>query len=246
MPGQNINNCADDIFKTILMYENNCILPQISLSDGRNVLMNSNPALIQMMAWCGAGDKLSELMMAKFTDAYIFHLAWMFKPFVPKPNDQMIQMYFVRKKCLYAGYNGEVYQNQALGHLHSKWWPLQWRHNGRDDVSDNQPHDSLVNRLFRRKSKKTRKLRVTGLCEGIHRSPVILVTKGQQREKCLHLMTWSWIPVSYMYGISTWRVIFSIQLLIFSWNWLTSLPRNDSKTEYQPHYVPKPRKSLVG
>ena len=32
---------------------------------------------------------------------------------------------------------------------------LQWRHNGRDSVSNHQPHDWLLNRLFRRKSKKT-------------------------------------------------------------------------------------------
>ena len=31
-------------------------------------------------------------------------------------------------------------------------------------VSDHQPHDCLLNRLFRRTSKKTSKLRVTGLC----------------------------------------------------------------------------------
>ena len=43
---------------------------------------------------------------------------------------------------------------------------LQWRHNGRDCVSYHQPHDCLLNRLFRRRSKKTPKLRVTGLCEG--------------------------------------------------------------------------------
>ena len=41
---------------------------------------------------------------------------------------------------------------------------LQWRHNGRDSVSNHQPHDCLINRLFRRRSKKTSKLRVTGLC----------------------------------------------------------------------------------
>ena len=29
-----------------------------------------------------------------------------------------------------------------------------------------QPHDCLLNRLFRRRSKKTSKLRVTGLCAG--------------------------------------------------------------------------------
>ena len=40
---------------------------------------------------------------------------------------------------------------------------LRWRHNGRDDVSNHQPHDCLINRLFRRRSKKTAKLRVTGL-----------------------------------------------------------------------------------
>ena len=43
---------------------------------------------------------------------------------------------------------------------------LQWRHNERDGVSNHQPHDCLLNRLFRRRSKKISKLRVTGLCEG--------------------------------------------------------------------------------
>ena len=44
---------------------------------------------------------------------------------------------------------------------------LQWRHNGRDSVSNHQPHDCLLNRLFGRRSKKTSKPRVTGLCAGI-------------------------------------------------------------------------------
>ena len=43
---------------------------------------------------------------------------------------------------------------------------LQWRHNGRNSVSNHQPHDCLLNRLFRRWSKNTSKLRVTGLCAG--------------------------------------------------------------------------------
>ena len=43
---------------------------------------------------------------------------------------------------------------------------LWWRHNGRDSVSNHQPHDCLFNRLFGRRSKKTSKLRVTGLCVG--------------------------------------------------------------------------------
>ena len=43
---------------------------------------------------------------------------------------------------------------------------LLWRHNGHDGVSNHQPHDCLLNRLFRRRSMKTSKLRVTGLCAG--------------------------------------------------------------------------------
>ena len=43
---------------------------------------------------------------------------------------------------------------------------LQWRRNGLDGVLNHQPHHCLLNRLFRRTSKKTSKLRVTGLCAG--------------------------------------------------------------------------------
>ena len=41
---------------------------------------------------------------------------------------------------------------------------LQWRHNGLDGVSNHQRHDCLLNRLFGRRSTKTSKLPVTGLC----------------------------------------------------------------------------------
>ena len=44
--------------------------------------------------------------------------------------------------------------------------PLQWRHNGHGSISNHQPHDCLLNRLFKRRSKKTSKLCVTGLCVG--------------------------------------------------------------------------------
>ena len=43
---------------------------------------------------------------------------------------------------------------------------IQWRHNEHDGVWNHQPHDCLLNRLFKRRSKKTSKLRVTGLCAG--------------------------------------------------------------------------------
>ena len=43
---------------------------------------------------------------------------------------------------------------------------LWWCHNGCNSALNHQPHDCFLNRLFRRRSKKTSKLRVTGLCAG--------------------------------------------------------------------------------
>ena len=45
-------------------------------------------------------------------------------------------------------------------------YSLQWHHNGHNSVSNHQPYDCLLNRLFRRRSKKISKLRVTGLWVG--------------------------------------------------------------------------------
>ena len=71
--------------------------------------------------------------------------------------------------------------------------PFCWRHNDRDGVSNHQPHDCLLNWLFKRRSKKTSKLRVTGLCAGKFTGDRWLPrTNGQQRGKCFHLMTSSY------------------------------------------------------
>ena len=51
-------------------------------------------------------------------------------------------------------------------------FPLQWRHNDHDGVSNHQSHGCLLKRLFRRRSKKTSKLRVIGLCVGNSPGPV--------------------------------------------------------------------------
>ena len=61
--------------------------------------------------------------------------------------------------CLWAGW-------ELPYHITYQWEPLQWRHSGRDSVANHQPHDCLLNHLLRRRSKKTSKLRVAGLCEG--------------------------------------------------------------------------------
>ena len=66
--------------------------------------------------------------------------------------------------------------------------PLQWRHNGRDGVSNHQPHDCLLNRLFRCRSKKTSKHRVTGLCEG--NSPVTGEIPAQRASNAENVSIW--------------------------------------------------------
>ena len=60
---------------------------------------------------------------------------------------------------------------------------LHWRHNDPDSVSNHQPHGCLLNRLFRRRSKKTSKLRVTGLCVGNSPGPVNSPHKGPVTRK---------------------------------------------------------------
>ena len=65
---------------------------------------------------------------------------------------------------------------------------LQWRYNGRDGVSNRLCLDCLLNRLFRRRSKKTSKLRVTGLCEG--NSPVTGESPSQRASSAEKVSIW--------------------------------------------------------
>ena len=86
--------------------------------------------------------------------------------------------------------------------FHTLWW----RHNGRDGVSNHQPHDCLLTSLFRRRSKKTSKLRVTGLCGGI--SPGTGEFPAQMASYAENVSIW-WChhgisSVSLIYGMVCW------------------------------------------
>ena len=68
------------------------------------------------------------------------------------------------KKMPYYQYRDSHHKNNMVSqHV---FITLQWRHNGHDSISNHQPHDCFLNRLFRRRSKKTSKLHITGLCAG--------------------------------------------------------------------------------
>ena len=84
-------------------------------------------------------------------------MCWFFK-MIPVP---VTYVYDTRKWSI-ANHNGR--HNFVRVSVRIK--ALLWRHNGRGSISNHQPHDCLLNRLFRRRSKKTSKLRVTGLCAG--------------------------------------------------------------------------------
>ena len=78
---------------------------------------------------------------------------------------------------------------------------LRWRHNGGDGVLNHQHHNCLLNRLFRRRSKKTSKLRVTSLCAwnspGAGEFPAQMVSNAEnvsiwwRHHGCYHTRT-SW------------------------------------------------------
>ena len=65
---------------------------------------------------------------------------------------------------------------------------LQWHYNGRDGDSNYQPHHCLLNRLFRRRSKKTSKLHVTGLWAG--NSPVTGEFPAQMTSDAENVSIW--------------------------------------------------------
>ena len=87
---------------------------------------------------------------------------------------------------------------------------LRWRQNGHDGVSNHQPHDCLLNRLFRRRSKKTSKLSLTGLCAG--NSPGTGEFPAQMASNAENVSIW-------------WRhhVIIHILVLLIAVNWFLSV-----------------------
>ena len=114
-----------------------------------------------------------------------------------------------------------VWQSPEL----SQWTTLtlQWRYDGRDSVSTHQPHDCLLNRLFRRRSKKTSKLRVTGFCVGNspHKGPVtrkLFPLDDVIMSKVISIYNW-WLAIKipnecysyqcyiYHYGFTKWKCL---------------------------------------
>ena len=100
---------------------------------------------------------------------------------------------------------------------------LRWRHNGNDGVSNHQPRHCLLNRLFRRRSKKTSKFRVTGLCVGNSPGPVNSPHKGPVTRKMFpfddvimsHYPSQCWPRAMSPYDVTISKCV----SLLFQWQW---------------------------
>ena len=132
---------------------------------------------------------------------------------------------------------------------HPNLLTLQWRNNGHDDVSNHQPHDCL---LCRRRSKKTSKLRVTGLCAG--NSPVTGEFPAQMASNAENASIWwrhhdipnDWLDHPLLFIGSTERVILiyshffnlfilqtNMNILICSYFKSTGLPKCINTSNWQ-------------
>ena len=95
---------------------------------------------------------------------------------------------------------------------------LQWRHNGRSGASKHQPHDCLLNRLLRRRSKKTSKFRVTGLCAG--NSPVTGEFPAQTASNAENVSIWWRHHVIFLFlGVCTFKMTVILLQITLLPNW---------------------------
>ena len=153
--------------------------------------MSSNTWLVSDLARLAASSKLCIC-----TD-------WLWYYRTPEPwfNIKMLPYQYRKSHCgdktiLWSSYlhSGISYIGNRLLYIEleprSQIWgyPLQWHHNERNGVSNHQPHDCLLKHLLRRRSKKTSKLCVTGLCAG--NSPVTSEIAAQRASNAENVSSW--------------------------------------------------------
>ena len=126
-------------------------------------------------------------------DSLWSYLLWGVKLLIKRKEVEQLMVFFINRFSTNASampeshtmlvtYSSAVYRlwiRSSQNHTVS----LHWRHNDHDGVSNHPPHGCLLDRLFRRRSKKTSKLRATGLCVGNSPEPVNYPHKGPVTRK---------------------------------------------------------------
>ena len=128
--------------------------------------------------WCGNVSRTHEVRSLNADHA--FYVTLQTDGSTQMPGFQLQYVVLPGGKLIHVGERSP--KNRAVS------VPLRWRHNGCDSVSTHQPHDCLLNRLFRHRSKKTSKLRVTGLCTG--NSPVTGEFPAQTASNAENVSIW--------------------------------------------------------
>ena len=85
-------------------------------------------------------------------------------------------------------------------------------YNGRDGVLNHQPRNCLLNRLYRRRSKKTSKLRATGLCAA--NSPVTCEFPAPSASNAENVSIW-WRHHELRWDFKTFSLQLSFDSIIF-------------------------------
>ena len=151
----------------------------------------------------------------------------------------MIRIYI----CTYSVEFPRVSQLR-VSHAIVAWSSLHWRHNDHDGVSNHQPHVCLLNRSFRRRSKKISKLCVTGLCVGNSPGPVNSPHKGPVTRKMFRfddvIVLLDSASVSSLLIIAAEAVgsVVSVKDMPWSVHGCTGIPcwTNYGDTSYFPYY----------
>ena len=106
-------------------------------------------------------------------------------------------------------------------------WTLQRRHNELAGVSNHQHQGCVLNRLFKRRSEKTSKLRITGICAG--NSPVTGEIPAQRASNAKNVSIW-WRHHGFRCG-------HDISEVILNWYWDKWVSPKHNKIRHSLHNV---------
>ena len=141
------------------------ILPQLKLRNSVTyIYVATRPSWMKM---CLLITLLNELMFWRkyMSDSLITVHIWQILPQLKLRNS-------VSCMFLLSSWDEKSLSDLLSQQMVSQSMALRWRHNGRVSVSNHQPHDCLLNRLFRRRSKKDQSSASLAFVWGIHRGPV--------------------------------------------------------------------------
>ena len=213
-PGKFEWNSRHVIFKQILVIDGWGISCEIALIWMSLDFTDDQSTLVQVMAWCRQATRhyLSQCWPRSLSPYGVTGPQWV-KMDALKLAVHVLFLLVWFSACMYvpnsfiSGWPRSWSMREDVTNVTSSHWlgPCSATYRKRslllhyNNVINHQPHHCLLRRLFGSRSKKTSKLRVTGLCAG--NSPVtghkiyLKMSSGKWRPFCLGLNVLSWYPL---------------------------------------------------